>query len=194
MTLREEIIKILLDKVAIGGLLLLAGFLLNRSVERFKNAEALKNELAKQRFAARLGRLERQLSEFYWPVYLRLQKDNTVWRRLLDKNRDPTDPLRQIGMKIETDFILPNHKELVAIVESKLHLADPSAELQGLLLKYIDHVAVYNAATAAGFADLHNTERHLLPEWPQGLFEAIEKRTTQLQADYDDVLARYERA
>jgi hypothetical protein len=105
MTLREEIIKILLDKLAIGGLLLLAGFLLNRSVERFKNAEALKNELAKQRFAARLGRLERQLSEFYWPVYLRLQKDNTVWRRLLDKNRDPTDPLRQIGMKIETDFM-----------------------------------------------------------------------------------------
>jgi len=48
MTLRDEIIKILLDKLAIGALLLLAGYLLNRSIERFRSEEAAKNERAKQ--------------------------------------------------------------------------------------------------------------------------------------------------
>lgn len=65
MTLQEEIIKILLDKLAIGGLLLLGGFLINKAIEKLKYAEALKNELTKQRFITRLQLIERQLTEFY---------------------------------------------------------------------------------------------------------------------------------
>ena len=186
--------KIVIDKLAIGLLLLLSGLLVNKSIEKFKHEEALKNEFEKQRFAARLGRLERQLSEFYWPVYLRLQKDNTVWRRILDKNRDDDDPRKRIGAKIETDFIIPNHKETVAIIESRMHLAEPDEELQGFLLEYMDHVAVYLAATAAGFTDLHNTQKDLLTEWPEGLFPAIERRTHELQTIYDELLVRYQQA
>ena len=33
MALQDEIIKILLDKLAIGGLLLLGGFLINKAIE-----------------------------------------------------------------------------------------------------------------------------------------------------------------
>ncbi len=194
MTLQEELIKILVDKLAIGALILFAGFLLNKSIEKLKSAEALKNELSKQRFATQLQRLERQLSEFYWPVYLRLQKDNTVWRRLLDKNREDDDPLKMIGVRIEVDFLLPNHKELVSIIETKIHLAEATPELQRLLLAYIDHVAVYNAAIAAGFTDLHNTQRDLLPLWPEQLFETIEHNVNELQKTYDDLLAKYKQA
>src|SRR5690348_9740877 len=32
----------------------------------------------------RIEILGRQLSEFYWPVYLRLQRDNAVWDRIMD--------------------------------------------------------------------------------------------------------------
>ena len=194
MKLQDELIKILLDKLAIGLLILFAGFLLNKSIEKLRSAETLKNELSKQRFATHLQRLERQLSEFYWPVYIRLQKDNTVWKRLLDKNHEEDDPLRKIGIRIEADFLLPNHKELVSIIESKIHLAEATPELQCLLLAYIDHVAVYNAAIAAGFTDLHNTQRNLLPPWPTGLFEAIERNATELQRTYDDLLAKQKQA
>jgi hypothetical protein len=76
VTLQDEIIKILLDKLAAGGLLLLGGFLINKAIEKLKYAEALKNEITKQRFITRLQLIERQLTEFYWPIYLRLQKDN----------------------------------------------------------------------------------------------------------------------
>ncbi len=186
--LNRDLFKLLVDKLAIGLLLVLAGFIVNRAIERFKAVEALKNELSKQRFAAKLARMERQLSEFYWPIYLRLQMDNTVWRRLLDKNREDDDPLKILGNQIETDFLLPNHREIVKIVESKIQLAEADGPLQALLLEYINHVAVYNAAVAAGFKDLHNTQRELLTPWPSDLFGSIEARTLELQRQFEAAL------
>ena len=122
-TMTRDLIKIVADKLAIGLLILFSGYILNRAIEKYKAAQTLKSELSKQRFTASLQRIERQLSEFYWPMYLRLQKDNTVWRRLLDKDKEEDNPLRRIGSRIETDFILPNHNELVKIIETKIHLA-----------------------------------------------------------------------
>jgi hypothetical protein len=127
-------------------------------------------------------------------MYLRLQKDNTVWRRLLDKGKEEDNPLRRIGSRIEIDFILPNHNELVKIIETKIHLAEPDAALQAALLSYIDHVAVYNAAIAAGFTDLHGSQRELLTPWPRDLFPLIEERTLKLQRDYVILLNAYEQA
>lgn len=187
----KDLIKIATDKLAIGFLILFAGYVLNRAVEKYKATQALRSEFSKQRFAATLQRLERQLSEFYWPIYLRLQKDNTVWTRLLDKAKEDENPLKRIGSRIETDFILPNHSELVKIIETKIHLAEPSAALQDALLKYIDHVTVYNAAVAAGFTDLHDTEKHLMTPWPQDLFPLIEERTLKLQREYMESLSAY---
>jgi hypothetical protein len=190
----RDLIKIIADKLAIGLLILMSGYMLNRAIEKYKAAQALKSEISKQRFAAKLQRIERQLSEFYWPMLLRLQKDNTVWRRLLDKGKEEDNPLRRIGSRIEIDFILPNHNELVKIIETKIHLAEPDAALQAALLSYIDHVAVYNAAIAAGFTDLHGSQRELLTPWPRDLFPLIEDRTLKLQRKYGILLNAYEQA
>ena len=193
-TMTRDLIKIIADKLAIGLLILFSGYMLNRAIEKYKAAQGLKSEISKQRFAATLQRIERQLSEFYWPMYLRLQKDNTVWRRLLDKGKEEDNPLRRIGSRIEIDFILPNHNELVKIIETKIHLAEPDAALQAALLSYIDHVAVYNATIAAGFTDLHGSQRELLTPWPRDLFPLIEERTLKLQRDYVILLNAYEQA
>jgi hypothetical protein len=191
MPLQDEVIKILLDKLAVGGLLLLGGFLLNKTIEKIKYAESLKNEITKQRFVTRLQLIERQLTEFYWPIYLRLQKDNVVWERMLDQGNEDNEALQKIATVIENDFILPNHEELVKVIESKIHLAQLNKELLEALLSYINHIAVYKAARTAGFNDLHNTQKDLLPPWPDNLYPLIEQRTKALQNEYDDLLARY---
>lgn len=192
MTLKEEIVKILLDKLAIGGLLLLAGFIINKAIERFKSAEALRNEISKQKFVACLQLIERQLAEFYWPIYLRLEKDNIIWERILDQEKDDDDdPLKKIGELIEKDVIIPNHEEIVRIIESKIHLAQLDRELSDSLFLYIKHVAVYKAAKAANISNLHSTQRALLPPWPERLYPEIEKRTRVLQDEYDNLLSRY---
>jgi len=49
MNFREHIIVTLLDKALIRGLIAIAGFWLNRGIERYKSRRALENELEKLR-------------------------------------------------------------------------------------------------------------------------------------------------
>jgi hypothetical protein len=110
---------------------------------------------------------------------------------MLDKSKEDSEPLQKIGALIETDFILPNHEEMVKVIESKIHLAQLDKELLEALLSYIRHVAVYKAARASGCTDLHNTQKDLLPPWPENLYPEIERRTKALQNEYDDLITRY---
>jgi len=110
------------------------------------------------------------------------------------QGREEDNPLKRIGSSIETDFMLPNHNELVNIIETKILLAEPDAALQAALLSYIDHVVVYNAAIAAGFNDLHDTQRELLTPWPRELFPLKDARIFKLQREYVILLHAYEQA
>jgi hypothetical protein len=51
MTLYEELIVTVVDKAIIGLIVLIAGFWLNRALERFKSSQAMTNEFTKQRVA-----------------------------------------------------------------------------------------------------------------------------------------------
>ena len=167
MSLQEELIKIVIDKLAIGILLILVGYFINKFLEKFKANQALRNEFIKQRSLARQQLIEKQLSEFYWPVYIRLQKDNIIWRRILDRENEDDDFKRKVGTEIENGVILPNHEEIVEIIESKIHLTRTDNDLIDALLKYIKHVAVYKANRAAGYEDL--IPIHLQEPWPKNL-------------------------
>jgi hypothetical protein len=126
--------------------------------------------------------LERQLTEFYWPLYWGLQKDNAVWERVLD--RDKLDTTKQkIARGIERNFILPNHKEMVAIITAKIHLAETDPDLEPLLLAYIRHVAVYTAMRQDR-NDNHDPKTQGEP-WPEALFPMIAAHTKRLQKEYD---------
>lgn len=49
MTLHDQLIVTVTDKLLIAGILLVAGFLVNKAFERYKNREAALTEFAKQR-------------------------------------------------------------------------------------------------------------------------------------------------
>lgn len=137
-------------------------------------------------FKSSLDFKAQQLTEFYWPIYSRLQKDNAIWSRILDKRK--SDPiLQKIATEIEVKEVLPNHEENIKTIQSKIHLAQASPELQAILMDYVRHVAVYKAMRAAG--DNERFPIALGEEWPHKLFEMIESRTKQLQSEYDALLA-----
>jgi hypothetical protein len=70
------LITIIVDKLAIVLWILFLGYMLNRAIEKYKAGQALEGEISKQHFVAKLERIERQLSEFYWPMYLRETLEN----------------------------------------------------------------------------------------------------------------------
>lgn len=187
MDFKEQLAITLVDKAAIGALLFLAGVLASRALERFKSQQALDNEFRKQRATARLQLLSQQLSEFYWPLYLRFQKGNAVWERILDSRNGQDEVRRRVGEQIETGYILPNHDDIVRLIESKIHLARGDDELLDVLVRYMRHIAVYKALRASDCRDVDPI--HLQEPWPQQLFPLVEKRTRALQREFDETLA-----
>jgi hypothetical protein len=74
--------------------------------------------------------LEEQLSKFYWPIYLHLQKDNLIWDRLKERTQDPDNAQSRLSLQIESGVILPNHKEALAVIEDHLHLAGDASTVE----------------------------------------------------------------
>jgi len=155
----------------IGLILLAAGFVVNRLLESYKTTESRHStEIEKK-----IEFIDRQLSDFYWPVSFRLDKDNAVWVRL----NEPQTPLTS---KIEAGVILPNHKEIQSIIDSKSALIfNPWEPLQPVLLdaikRYERHVAVY-------FALRENADSRypadLKEPWPEDFYPLIQKRIEEL--------------
>ena len=205
MTYAEQLRITLLDKGLLALLILVAGFFINRllevykreqatlleafksqqnlALESFRSQRSLENELEKLRDAKRLGFLERQLSEFYWPLFMRLSIDNAVWSRILDAKHGSDETRRKVGQEIERMVILPNHEEIVRILQSSIFLAESSEADVDLMLQYIRHVAVYRALRASGVNDKYPLE--LGEPWPDQFYSRVRDTAFALQAEYE---------
>jgi hypothetical protein len=135
--------------------------------------------------------LDLQLSEFYWPLYIRLEKNEVIWRRILDVG-EQDEARRRLATEIETGVILPNHAEITAIIESRMHLAEADADFRRELLHYIHHVTLHRALRSAG--DTHTFPTDYGIAWPQQLFPMVKRRTDALQREYDLLIGRQDRA
>jgi hypothetical protein len=186
MNFREQLVITIIDKAAIGALLLIAAFGLNRLIERFKAAMARENDRERLRTQKQIEYIERQLSEFYYPIYVRLHVDGATWRRILDRQHGNDDLRSRVGAQIEKDVLLPNHEAIVAIIQSKIHLAESDQEAFDAMLAYVRHVAVYRAMRAVGCNDRDPIA--LGEPWPKQFLPNIERTTYRLQREYDELL------
>jgi hypothetical protein len=210
MAFSEKMIELVVDKILLGGIVLVAGYWLNKRFEIFKNETnekyrqrqvidemenqqkqqifELENQITMARYNAELELIERQISEFYWPIYLRLEKDNVMWKRIKSLSPDKNIVIPEAASDvIEKEFILKNHQEIVEIIESKIYLAENFTNTKDLineLLKYIKHVAVYK--TIRSIKELQNINPVDLNEpFPEKLFPLIESNFRELQNKYE---------
>jgi hypothetical protein len=138
-----------------------------------------------RQIALRTDQLSRQLSEFYWPIYLRIERDNAVWPQMGKRlSKDPIEA--KFGRMIESEVLLPNHAAIVDIIERNMHHSAGDEVLKGLLIRYIRHVAVYRVMRQAGILDRDPIA--INEPWPKDLFEALKARTNKLQTEYDEII------
>jgi hypothetical protein len=135
---------------------------------------------AGSRQADRLREVNRLLTEFYRPVLVRLQWDNINWRRLLDLNH-PDNLRRRVAESLEANYVLPNHQEVVGIIQRSRPLLQREVGLGPLLDDYIRHVSVYQAIRASG--DLTTLPLAAGAPWPERLFPYVEERTAVLELE-----------
>lgn len=189
MSFHDQLILTMVDKLLIAALILLFAWVLNRGLEKVKSELAIRNEFAKLRDAKRLEFLDKQLSQFYYPLYIRLHIDGVVWKRILDKHNGDDEMRRKVGDSVERNTIFPNHDEMVKIIQSNIHLAESDADAFDQMLKYVRHVAVYKAMRESG---VHDRDPIALGEpWPDRFLPMIESTTAKLQWQYDQLAAKY---
>lgn len=196
--LDDQLLVVLVDKALIGVILVVIGFWLNKRLEivrasrnliqaLIQQRQKVEDELTVARHARRLEFLEKQLSTFYWPLYLRLEKDNVMWKRIAHLADDADDPLpAEAGHAVERGYILPNHAEAVALIERNAHLIDDK-DLFAELLRYVRHVAVFQAVR--GTPELKGRDpRHFGEPFPETLFPLVERKLGKLQDEYQRLL------
>lgn len=117
-----------------------------QDLERLTSELNIHEAEASSSFERKIAFERAQLNEFYWPIYLRLKKDDDVWKDVFksDLNKLPHD----VRVSMEKNFILPNHSEIMKIIQNKYYLAGitdskEDQEFEDLILKYVRHVAVY---------------------------------------------------
>jgi hypothetical protein len=186
MTFREEIIKTIIDKGLLAIIIIFITYKVNQISEVEKNKADLEQEITKSKRQIRIQNLEKQLSVFYWPIYLRLQKDNALWHRIGSLSGTSDTLPREIGNNIERAYIIKNHNEIVDIIDKNIYLSQLSQQELDTLVRYTQHVAIYNAI-------LLQKERKYNPidlkePFPKGLFPIIESNLKSLQSEYDELI------
>ena len=160
-----------------------AGFAAGKLWEQYADKrKAIELELWK----IRVAESEKRLREFFWPIYLRLQRDNVVWNKILQRENENPEK-KKVAHQIEADVILPNHIEIISLIERGMHFVRNDKELEQALLGYMRHVDVYRSIRAAGIFD--KDPIYFGEPYPDGFFRVIEDRVNKLQNKYEAILS-----
>lgn len=193
----QKVFITLLDKGVLALVALIFGFWINKRLEIHRadqqrilalerDKAVLENELNKQKHTLRIQFKEKQLSSFYWPVFLRFQKDSAMWTAIPQLSKGSKVLPDDLAREIELSFLIKNHEEIVSIIEANVYLAQADDKLLDDLVAYIKHVAVYKSLRGAKNYDLNPID--LGDPFPKNLIKRIEERLRLLQAEYDKLV------
>lgn len=164
-----------LDGILWPAVIAVVGFILKALYELYMESRKRK-----------IQKLEDRLKSFYWPLLVKIEKDNVIWESILSKRSDPNSKEYKIAEHIEAE-VLSNHDEALAIIENNLYLAEPDEVFIEQIKLYIKNVTIYKAIRAAG--DITTFPIELGAQWPTELYRLVNKKTKH----YQDVLNKLTR-
>jgi hypothetical protein len=155
----------------------------------------------RERWKLRVEKLEQALSEFYWPICIRLIRDDLIWKIVFNDIRlNKGEWLRwvinsrkhELSHKIINDIIIPNQKEILEIIRLKIHMAG-SREITSGLEKYVRHADIFISLRSADIenitpADMSSVENNY--DYPSQLCGDIKNKIDELQDEYDKLVSQ----
>lgn len=153
------------------------------AIENLKTGLSFSSDISKLKIEKQLTFFQKQLEEFYWPILLRLEKNNAIYTSMGQK---------YVGITLDTAVILPNHLEVVKIIEDKIYLATPDDDFMKAIMKYVRHVKVYWALRKIGENKLYPDKLKAEFDYPTEFYERIKKETTSLQEKYNKLIIEYQ--
>src|SRR5262249_12368454 len=164
----------------LAGVITVAGWF----YQRHREDQTRRTELTRKH-------LERQIEEFYGPLYNFLHSMFVHYDVLhkLTKTKQSIDVLNetkriQIADYFETHFFIPMHEEIAAILKNRLYLIE-GKDVPESFLAYLEHFFQHKAQRGV-YKDIGIGTEHVKgKEWPPNFFEDVKK-------GFDAVMERYE--
>jgi len=129
--------------------------------------------------------LEQQLFQFYWPLYLLLEKNAVIYESLIQRDQDPDSNATRLSIRAESDFTLPNHQAAVKVIEDHIYLARVN-EVVSSCVTYVRHVKVLEMLQAA---EVRTEPITLGAPYPKGFIDIVRNNCQKLQAEYDQLIS-----
>jgi hypothetical protein len=151
------------------------------------DAKAQRNDAARK-FALenRTAFLQQQLTRFYWPLYLVLEKDDLIYERVTERDEDPNSNASRLSIYIEANSVLPNHQAAAKVIEDFLYLAGDH-EVVTACVAYIRHVKVFEMLSAAG---VKTDPINQGAPYPKGFKDIVRRHCMKIQTEYDQMIGQ----
>lgn len=139
-------------------------------------------EILIEREKRRRNLIEDKLKSFYWPILTRIEQNSSIWKLILHKRSEMNELEKKIGVYVEENIILKNHREIMSVILGNRFLAKFDTDLSESLNKFFRHVAIYEGILQA--------KENIFPgyigaPYPTEFDEIITKRTIELQKKLD---------
>jgi hypothetical protein len=158
-TFVQKLLLVVVDKLAIGLLILIAAFFLNRLMEQFKREQALQGEDRTRKLQGLMRYYERQMEELYGPLFnmiLQIYIAFDISTELKSKLGSENETI--INEFFQKNYFIPLHEEINNIMKKNLYL---------LLLQY-GSSSVGNDIKASVPESFRQYLRHSTQEQAQG--------------------------
>jgi hypothetical protein len=188
LSFRQHVTLTIIDKLVIAALLLAICAWANEHLEFVKTRDQGKIERDKAEREVRfenqkalLDLVQRQLNELYYPIYFRLAKDDAIWDTIMSN--------QQAGTSAEQNFVIPNNKSVLALLEAHTNLLfrpDEAREpaLISAFLQYERHMDVYLSLRDAGDK---RRPADLGVDYPANICHLVEARVSELESEITSI-------
>lgn len=136
----------------------------------------------------RVEHLERQLSEFYGPVYILLLINYSLVKLRFDPDVDEYTNLipEEVWQDLRDNVLVPNNSAIVEIIKSKIHLIE-SPEIQDCIQQFVVHAEVWKRAIDRQMSRDEYLARF---KFPSEFREIIFKTTESLKIEYYSLIGK----
>jgi len=184
----DKLIEIIVEKGLLALIIVLSGYWISKYLEINKQRITLQNKIKETNRDKIYSIIEKQLSNFYYPIYFRLQKDNALWKLSPQLSGDKSALPSETNYIIEKDHILKNHKEILSIIENNIHIIEIDNELQESINTYIKHITVYDTIRKVQSTKILNPIDFDAP-FPNSFVKIIKARMSILQNKNNELLS-----
>lgn len=196
MPFTQDIILTVIDKFAIGLLILIAGFFLNKILERFKGEQALRKQYEALRDQTKLNHIQRQIEELYSPL-LGLITTSKIVNDIANLKQDSvgtdgTNEEAETKRYFVEQYYLPFNRQMADLIRAKVYLV-PTSELPDSFNLFLKHQAQFDCLHSLWRDEGISSDKIPIERWPDQFRVDVQTTLTELRSNYNEYLERVEK-